>query len=736
MQWEVTVNNDSYQFGVTTGETTNYLYCTATSDGVRVGARDRNSFTIKTGGDNDGYYLYNISGSDERYIGCYNSNDWRCYTSIHNNIKGNNNAFYKKEIVSGAVDPSVTISSESVIVGGTASISYPKGLNINFVSSATAVATVSKTGVVTGVAAGQATITATWAAVADTYNAGSKEFTVSVVEATTFERVTNANQLVVGNEYILVAPGYDKAMGGLGNNIRNSVDVTISEDKVAISTEDVVILTLGGSTDAWTFLASDNSEYIAYSGSSNQLHSSSDATAEASKWKITDEFQLNSANVTGRVLQYNSSQPRFACYKGGERDAVLFVKSGSSTDDKADPEFTFGETTEFTVSLGAEFTVPTLSTAQDFDGTVVYSSSNENVALVDEVTGEVFIGDEEGQAVITASSAATENFKAGRATYTINVYDPNRKGTQANPYTVADVIELNPTSISQAVASNVYVTGYIIGAVNPYDGVLKDVTGSNEIDTNLAIADDPTETENYCTVQLPSGDIRNALKTKEQTYNIRVAKILIKGNIKLYCTKPGVRDLSEGSKIAEQVSISSVGMATYYTDCALDFTSFDNMWAYTASLSGDAITFTRINAVPAETGVLLYNPNGGAATNVVPVAEQPETVSDNKFVGTLDGIAALTGDNYYILNNGSNGLGFYKVNANGSEVGVHRAYLDATGASSRAFIGFADNGTTGIESLQGNSSEQRMEVYNLQGVRVQQPTKGLYIMNGKKVIFK
>ena len=232
---------------------------------------------------------------------------------------------------SPSLDPIVSISSDKIVVGGTAEISGPDGLPMTFSSDDESIATVDNDGVVTGVAEGTATITASWSAVENTYNAGSKEFTIIVKNPTVYEKVTKVNQLVVGNEYILVATENNKAMGAFGSNIRSAVDVTISEDKVAITNEEVAILTLGGTTNEWTFKASDNNEYLAYSGSSNQVHSNSDATADASMWIITNDFQLESANVRGRILKYNSGSPRFACYASGQQTAVLFVKNTKAT---------------------------------------------------------------------------------------------------------------------------------------------------------------------------------------------------------------------------------------------------------------------------------------------------------------------------------------------------------------------------------------------------------------------
>ncbi len=92
MQWIVTVDNGSLKFG----SGTNYLYCTNANNGVRVGTNTNNSFVVKKEDTTSPTYqqLYNTATS--RYVGVYNNEDWRCYTSINNNIKGQNIVFYKK----------------------------------------------------------------------------------------------------------------------------------------------------------------------------------------------------------------------------------------------------------------------------------------------------------------------------------------------------------------------------------------------------------------------------------------------------------------------------------------------------------------------------------------------------------------------------------------------------------------------------------------------------------------
>lgn len=103
LQWVVTVEEGSYKFNV--ADTENYLYTTATNNGVRVGSTSSNTaFTIY---DNNGVdFLLNTATT--RYIGVYNSQDWRCYTTINANIRDCVTAFYKK--VGGGDNPPTPVT--------------------------------------------------------------------------------------------------------------------------------------------------------------------------------------------------------------------------------------------------------------------------------------------------------------------------------------------------------------------------------------------------------------------------------------------------------------------------------------------------------------------------------------------------------------------------------------------------------------------------------------------------
>ena len=88
LQWNISIGENSYTF-YPNGETETWLYCANSNNGVRVGTNENSIFTMSEEG-----YLFNTA--TRRYIGIYNSQDWRCYTSINSNITGQTFAFYKK----------------------------------------------------------------------------------------------------------------------------------------------------------------------------------------------------------------------------------------------------------------------------------------------------------------------------------------------------------------------------------------------------------------------------------------------------------------------------------------------------------------------------------------------------------------------------------------------------------------------------------------------------------------
>ena len=174
--------------------------------------------------------------------------------------------------------------------------------------------------------------------------------------------------------------------------------------------------------------------------------------------------------------------------------------------------------------------------------------------------------------------------------------------------------------------------------------------------------------------------------------------------------------------------------ATYYNSTT-SYTADENTTVFQAALSATQLTLTPVpnREIPAGKAVILKS---SAASITLTPAATTQTLDGNQLQGTTAAITGAAG-NIYVLNKGTNGVGFYKLSTTGT-LGANKAYLTYSGSSpAPAFFGFGDNnGTTGINAVNGSELTVNGEYYNLAGQRVAQPTKGLYIVNGKKVIIK
>lgn len=133
---------------------------------------------------------------------------------------------------------------------------------------------------------------------------------------------------------------------------------------------------------------------------------------------------------------------------------------------------------------------------------------------------------------------------------------------------------------------------------------------------------------------------------------------------------------------------------------------------------------------------------------LMPSCSKATASTENVLLGTDEGIEKA-GSNVYALSLGEKGVGFYLWN--GKAIGKNKAYLtlddndDNEGGNAKAFTFQFDNGeTTAIKEASPKSSPASTELstgsgkdlYNLNGVRVNDSYKGIVIKNGKKVLKK
>ena len=142
--------------------------------------------------------------------------------------------------------------------------------------------------------------------------------------------------------------------------------------------------------------------------------------------------------------------------------------------------------------------------------------------------------------------------------------------------------------------------------------------------------------------------------------------------------------------------------------------------------------------IPAETGLIVKYKDGIQSTGCVymEIADtDPEFTADNALTGTLETVAKpATGTVYTMQKPADSPLGFY--NFTGTNVKGGKAYLhvvDGEAAPMGLVFDFGGE-TTGVESIEVNTDNQ--VIYDLSGRRVAKAGKGLYIINGKKVLVK
>lgn len=202
------------------------------------------------------------------------------------------------------------------------------------------------------------------------------------------------------------------------------------------------------------------------------------------------------------------------------------------------------------------------------------------------------------------------------------------------------------------------------------------------------------------------------------------------------------------SQLAIKLTVNAANNAKYTTYyCASSvlgeypkLVADENTIVYKAKQKNESsLTLTSIDdkIIPDATAVVLKT-TGDEIVLRYTTTSPAGNFSDNILKGTnVD--KAVGSDTYYVLGQSGANIGFFEFT--GTTLAAHKAYIPASsldGISARGLTMEEEEETTGIGAALNDNVEMKNDnaIYDLQGRRVEHPTKGIYIVNGKKVVIR
>lgn len=396
---------------------------------------------------------------------------------------------------------------------------------------------------------------------------------------------------------------------------------------------------------------------------------------------------------------------------------------------------------------------------------VVYTSDNEAVASID-ADGKVTVN-AVGSATITATAEKADPYKAGEASYTITVED--KKGSEFGskscfyePFDFAGGTGGNDGQFKGNVATSNFDTNYTgtnTWTVTPFLGFNCARAGTGSVKgtatvSNIAVEAGKTYHLNFkaapfsdevavMDVTVEGGTI-DELSTETMTnfqWNDLSATITATADeLSLTFTADQNRFFLDEIRLADPtdlntatVTIPASGWASYCCEYPLEFTASDDVKAYAVTrASGNKATLTQVTgSVKGGVPLLL---NGAPGEYSLTVAENSTNeVAGNLLKGTLSP-TYVERETSEAINYGLKSGEFHAVISGKMPAG--KAYLPiakgSAAAGSKLLLVFED--TTGISQYQ--TIQSAGVCFDLQGRRVDNPQKGIYVRNGKKVVIK
>jgi len=682
---------------------------------------------------------------------------------------------------------------------GEAKATASSGAEISYTSADETVATYdAESGTVTAVGAGTTTITASVLAT-DTYGPASADLTVTVAESyetVTVKLEENYEETFLGDfgkfisdgatangtavwnatsDYGAKATAYVSKTNYAAESYLTSPYIVLSNEEVNGTTPTSAKLTFSHAVNFFSSIDKAKEETgieISTDNGATWTALSFDYPSSLS-WSYLDGVTVDLSEYLGKTIQLRLKYTSTATKAGTWELKNLVV----SVNAKLNPTISWAKNTDETTSDDTEYTAPEL-TVEPETLKVSYESSNTDVATVNENGKVTIVG--AGTATITATTTETDDYASASASYTLNVLVVYQNIAELKEAAADGILKFNDVVVTYVNGNYVFIedeTGaicifkpsdtYTAGEVlNGQTSVTWDafqnlpeiknvtkinleVTKGDAPEPTVISAEDALKEENLCKyVRIEGAKVENGYVGSLQLYDqfslvtgskgtpTYTGTYNIVGICGVYKTTYELFLIS----MAVPVEISEVGYATlYYSAHALEVPTGVTVTTYTAD--GTDLTEYAFDGTVIAKAVPVVISGEKETYEFYVTKETGTTPENNQLAGTDEETEVnTTGYLYYVLSTNLKGenVGFYYQVEGGKSVknGAHKAYLpvpESEGA--KTFYTFGR--TTGINSLDASTVDAQTAVYyDLQGRRVVNPRKGIYIKGGKKIIVK
>ena len=452
---------------------------------------------------------------------------------------------------------------------------------------------------------------------------------------------------------------------------------------------------------------------------------------------------VDAPTLTGHTdgVTYESSDPEVASVDANTGAVTVGTKFGTTTIKASaaeDANYNAGEASYalsvWPTSIAGLKTLITSNTAVDFKVQL-------NNAIITYVDGKnVYLQDADAGILIYLNSHTLTAGKSytGVASGQAKVYNGLREITSIDWGTIAPVDASVPAALEVTVAE-------LQADYDQYENMyvcVKDATVTSALASRNA------------TIAQGEGDAQKEYAVYDKNNGLSSTALSNVHAIASVCGFPGafnttyqlnVYSAAAVEETGYNLAVSAAGYATYFNSTKA-YTLPAGVKGHIWDLSNALVnTYAPGSVVPANEPLVIEATEGNYALMFTTTEQQP--VVNNTLKGTDEATDLTDDSNYYYyglsLNASSelSSVGFYWMNPTGAAFknGAHKAYLKlakSTFSPSMVMSAFPFNGSaTGIDHI-ATGADTTKSVYDLSGRRVNKAIKGIYIVNGKKVLVK